>query len=98
MSYFVYVIKIKGIVRYIGMTNDLVMREKQHNYLFSKGKKKILYDKIRVLNKDIKNIKIEMVKAFDKKEDAKRWECYLILADYFNKKQLWQRVPRISDV
>jgi len=90
-------IKVNGVVRYIGRTNDLERREKQHNYLcFKKQTKKQLYQEIR--NYPITDIKLQRVKSFQSKVDAKRWECYLILNDYFGKKLLWQRVPRISDV
>ena len=94
----VYMIKVNGIVRYIGRTNDLVRREAQHNYLcFKKLTKKQLYKEIRKYE-TLTTIKLQKVKSFQSKVDAKRWECYLILNDYFGKKQLWQTVPRISDI
>jgi len=65
--------------------------------LFSKKKKKILYDKVRLLHPDIKELKLEVIKEFSKRIEAKRYECYLILKDYFKSGQLWQKIPNISD-
>jgi len=36
---------------------------------------------------------LEIVKEFDLLIDAKRWECFLILKDWFSKRQLWQSQP-----
>lgn len=95
--FWVYQIEIGGVIRYIGYTNDLIKREKQHNYLcFKTNKKKLLYNSVRKLG--IKEIKLKPLKPFKDKVDAKRWECYLILNDWFNGRLLWQRVPKISDV
>lgn len=95
--YWVYRIEVEGVTRYIGMTGDVYGREKQHNYLcFKKGKKKRLYDGIR-RGKE-KEIKLIPIKTFGTKIEAKRWECFLILNDYFGKKQLWQLVPKITDM
>lgn len=96
--HWVYRIEIEGITRYIGYSEDLTKREKQHNYLcFKKMKKKILYDNIRKQT-GIKSIELRGLKSFKTRIEAKRFECFLILNDYFNKKEYWQRVPRISDI
>jgi len=95
--FWVYGIKISGTWRYIGMTGNIEKRQKEHNYYcFKKLGKKQLYNEVR--NTDIKNLKLIKIKNFGRKVDAKRYECYLILKDYFTMGNLWQRVPRISDI
>ena len=97
--YYVYKIKIDNKTRYIGFTQDITTREKQHNYLcFNQKKKKELYNNVRVFHPSVKRFELCMVKTFRTKIEAKRFECFLILHDYFTKKELWQRIPRITDV
>lgn len=97
--YWVYRIEISDKTRYIGYTANIETREKQHNYLcFKKGKKKVLYDNIRKERPRLNEIKLRAIKSFRTKVEAKRFECFLILNDYFNKKELWQKVPRITDM
>lgn len=100
-GYIVYKIVINDIVRYIGHTNNIPRREKEHNYSFKKGFKKDLYNFIRaestITNFDGYIITLIPIKEFKKKVDAKRYEMYLILDDYFNQKILKQKVPNISD-
>lgn len=98
MIYWVYEIKIKGIRRYVGITNDIVKRQKQHNYLMKKMTKKMLYNMIKKTSGDDYYISLEKLKPFKTKVDARRFECLIILNDYFGQKALWQRVPRISDI
>jgi predicted GIY-YIG superfamily endonuclease len=96
--FWIYRIDIDKKTRYIGYTEDIDRREKQHNYLcFSAGKNKELYNNIKKLSKT-KTITLTPIKTFRTKVEAKRYECFLILNDYFTKKELWQRVPRITDV
>ena len=98
--YWVYRVEVLGTTRYIGYTDNLIRREKQHNYLcFKACKNKKLYDGIKKI-KEIKNKKIELtpIKTFRTKVEAKRYEAFLILNDYFNKKELWQHIPRRSDM
>lgn len=95
--YYVYQIKIKNAVRYIGMTNDLHRRELEHNnHCFKKDVEKVLYNKIRDTT-NLTEIKLEVIKTFKTRTEAKRWECLLILIDHFKSKKLWQKVPSISD-
>lgn len=95
--YFVYQIKVLDKIRYIGYTENLIKREKQHNYLcFKRDKKKELYDNIKKTNQV--KINLEVIKSFNNKVEAKRYECLLILEDYFTNKELWQQVPKISDM
>lgn len=97
--YYVYKILIDNQIRYIGYTKDMAIREKQHNYLcFTARKNKILYNNIRKDFPNIKQIKLKLVKRLPDKLTAKRYECLLILTDYFSQRKLWQRVPRITDV
>lgn len=95
MKYFIYQIIINNKIRYIGRTNNLKTREYQHNYLLKKGKDKLLYNNIRLEN--IKTINLQSILEFKNITEAKRYECYLILKDYFTNKELWQKVPNISD-
>lgn len=97
--YYVYRIEIDKRTRYVGFTQDINLRQKQHNYLcFKQGKRKELYNKVRRLYPNEKSFELNIVKTFMTKTEAKRFECFLILHDYFGKKELWQRIPRISDV
>lgn len=97
--YYVYRIEINKRTRYIGFTQDIITREKQHNYLcFKQEKKKELYNRVRNLHPSLKKFELNIVKTFGTKIEAKRFECFLILHDYFGKKELWQRIPRITDV
>lgn len=96
MKWFVYKIEFGGIVRYIGKTGDMVVREKNHNYLcFKKLQNKILYNEIR--SGGLGEIKLIKLKEFNSELDARRWECMLILKDYFGERNLWQMVPNIND-
>lgn len=95
--YLVYQIKIDGVVRYVGYTNNLKRRQTQHNYLLKIGKKKALYDNIR-MNKENFSIKCEAIRQFNNKVEAKRFECLMILMDHFNNKNYYQKVPNISDL
>lgn len=95
--YWVYRIEVDSITRYVGFTEDIGRRQKQHNYLcFKVLKKKKLYDSIRKTK--MTEIKLMAVKTFATKVEAKRYEAFLILNHYFNKKELWQHIPRISDM
>jgi len=97
MKYDVYKITIDGTTRYVGYTGDLKQRQNQHNRLYKIGKKKILYNNLRRRNYE-GELNLEVIKTFTTKVRAKRYECYLILKDYFTKNELWQRVPRITDI
>jgi len=99
LKYIVYKILIDKKTRYIGHTNDLLRREKQHNYLcFRTKNKKILYNKIKTLYPEYGDLSLIEIKGFNTKIEAKRYECFLILTDYFGDKELWQQIPKISDM
>lgn len=89
--YYVYQIKINDVVRYIGYSNNPHKRFLQHKRLLNKGDKKYLYKKIRELTEP--NLEIETIAEFNNMGDAKRWEAFLILDDYFSHKNLWQSFP-----
>jgi predicted GIY-YIG superfamily endonuclease len=91
--YFVYYILNEGIVRYVGITNDIKKREYQHNYeCFVKQKDKTLYNLLRKQPKQ--SINLNLYKRFNKKSDAELYEAYIILKDYFGAKELWQAPPK----
>ncbi len=94
--YTVYEIRYEGERIYIGYTGrTLDKREYEHNYQLRKGNKRTVYHFLR--SKDCDTVKLTKLKTFKKKIEAKRYECYLILRDYFNKCQLLNKVPNISD-
>lgn len=92
---YLYQIIINGVIRYYGRTNNLKTREYQHNYHYKKGKDKELYNNLRLENANY--IYLECISEFKNITESKRYECYLILKDYFTNKELWQKVPNISD-
>ena len=96
-KYFVvYTVVYNLIPIYIGYTGVLKARQYQHNRLFKKGYKKELYTFLRSVGFE-GEIELIPIKAFKTKIEAKRWECYMILQDYFGNLTLKQKVPNISD-
>lgn len=96
MPFVVYKIDIENTTRYIGHTNDLERRSAEHNRgCFKRPQKKIFYEKVRWT--ECEYLELQVVRIFRTKTEAKRYEALLILQDYFGKKQLWQKVPNISD-
>lgn len=89
--YYVYCIKIDGVIRYIGFTDNLKRRFTQHKLGFKRADKKLIYKRVSEMVEP--TIEFEMIREFENKGDAKRWEAYLILKDYFKNKQLWQSFP-----
>ncbi len=92
MTYFVYEIEIDGVVRYVGMTNNIHRRELEHHRAYKKGDGKYFYKQIR-LSAPEAIITLTSIKEFTNKGDCKRYEAYLILEDYFTNKNLWQSFP-----
>ena len=90
-NFFVYEVVVNGMRRYVGYTNNIKRRKKQHYKGINSGQKKVLYNSIR----EVKNAQIEInvIGVFDKSLEAKRWEAYLVLGDYFGDKNLWQSIP-----
>jgi predicted GIY-YIG superfamily endonuclease len=97
MTYTVYSITYNNQDIYIGYTSSISKRQKQHNYLFKKKKEKELYTYLHT-QKHTLPIVLNPIKVFQKKADAKRYEMYLILIDYFSGNPLLkQHIPNISD-
>lgn len=96
--WFVYEIVICDIRRYVGITSDLVKRQTNHNWACFKGDiEKELYLKIKTHHPLLEKIELKELMRFNKEVDARRWECLLILSDYFNEGNLWQKIPIIMD-
>jgi hypothetical protein len=100
-KYVVYSINIEGINRYIGHTNNKDRRLKEHMSLCYKIDKpfyKFIKDNYE-MDEGIRLIKngFTVLYSYGKRVDAKRREMFLILDDYFNKKELYNKVPNISD-
>jgi len=101
----VYKIEVNNVIKYIGYTNNLKRREKEHiraiynikniayNKEFYKYYREVYNDKESGCNV----LKLGIIKEFKSKIDAKRYEAFLILNDYFSNKVLIQKVPNISD-
>ena len=88
---FVYEIIVDGVRRYVGITNNIKRRQSQH-IRDAKTKDKFLYRMIRE-NSPETTISLNIIAEFDNKGEAARWECKLILDDYFSDKNLWQSFP-----
>jgi predicted GIY-YIG superfamily endonuclease len=88
----VYRIQIDGVTRYIGITNNLKRREKEHNKLFRNDLKKFFYKKVREYHNEIE-MTLEPICEFNNKLEASRMEAKLILDDYFRDRELWQAPP-----
>lgn len=95
-TFIVYSIVVNGITMYIGHTNNLHRREIQHNSRYKTGEIKELYNKLREMNYTDR-IELNLIKTFDTKVDAKRWEMLEILKNYFSKFTLYQNIPIIMD-
>lgn len=91
-TYSVYKIKVNGITRYIGYTDNLIRRQKEHTREYKKGGTKYLYRMTREVAPET-IWELILIKDFTNKGDAKRYEAFLILIDWFGKRQLWQAPP-----
>jgi hypothetical protein len=90
---FVYKIVIDGFIRYIGVTNNIKRRQKEHIRAFNKGDMKYLYKMMRESLLDEKYIVLETISDELSIIDARRLEAKIILDDYFTNKNLWQSAP-----
>lgn len=93
--YIVYSIEFKGQVIYIGRTNNLKRRQQEHNRAIKNGKGKEVH--IYCIDNGLESIILIPLKEFKSKVDAKRYEMFLILTDYFGGRCLKQKVPQIKD-
>jgi len=106
MIYNVYTIKVFNVIRYVGYTSDLDNRTKQHQRdCFNPGSpnyNKELYKFIRETT-SFKSSDINLVSVYTTKNkaDAKRYEMYLILQDYFRFDgrviELKESIPKLTD-
>lgn len=92
--YIVYKIIHNKKVIYIGRTNNLIRREKEHNKAIKINKRK-LYQYHR--DNGLEEIKLIPIKEFNNKVESKRYEMLLILMDLFSLKLLQQNIPQIKD-
>jgi len=101
MIYSVYTIQHNNKIIYIGRTNNLKRREKEHiralNNPKHKQHNKELYKWLREQKTDV--IQLLTYKEFKSKVESKRLELFLILQYHFsaNPKQLRQTIPAIKD-
>lgn len=91
-KYSIYKIKVGGITRYIGYTDNLIRRQKEHIRDYKAGKDKYLY---RMTRESLPETTYELllIKEFSNKGDAKKYEALLILLNYFGERTLWQSPP-----
>lgn len=91
----------KNDIIYIGYTNNLSRRNLEHTYncysIKSKTYDKKFYQKWRSIYPDKTEIVLTLVKSFKSRVDAKRYEMFLILLAYFRGRNLFQKIPNISD-
>ena len=91
--YYVYRIKVDGVTRYIGITNNPGRRQKEHRRDYEKGDAKYFYRMTREVSPETR-YELEIVKEFDLLSEAQKYEAMLILRFYFSDKdELWQSCP-----
>jgi hypothetical protein len=90
---FVYKIVIDGVVRYIGVSNNVIRRQKEHVRAFKKSNDKYLYRMMRESSLDESYLVLETISDELSIIDARRLEAKIILDDYFSDKNLWQSAP-----
>lgn len=95
-KFIVYKIDINGKTRYIGRTSNLKRRQSEHGRLLKRGNEKQLYVQMRKCGAT--EIQLDEIATFKSRVEAKRFECLHILLDHFDKKELWQKPPNISDM
>jgi len=95
-TFYVYSILYRNKMIYVGHTNDIVIRQKQHNYLYKKGNNKPLYNYLRQVVGFDQKIELIVIGVYESRVEAKRREMFIILTDYFDKKKLKQKVPSIG--
>lgn len=92
--YSVYQIKIDNVVRYIGITNNIKIRQAQHRRGVKSNLKKLLYQNINQYHPG-EEVSLEVIKTYKLKGEAMRYEALLILTEYFStNNELWQSPPR----
>lgn len=89
----VYEIKVNGVRRYIGITNNFIRRQKEHIRDIKKGKSKYLYQKINETPPELLKLEFRQLSEELPVLEIKRLEAHYILQDYFTNKELWQWAP-----
>lgn len=93
----VYVIKYKEDPIYVGMTNNISRRTKEHNKGI-KGDTKKTKDLYKFLSSEgVTEVELIPIRQFSTRKEAKYYEAFLILKSYFGRKTLKQKVPMITD-
>ena len=82
-----------GLSVYIGHTNNIERRIKEHQMNIKNGKSTLFYDSILIDG----TFTYEILSTFKTKVEAKRYEMYLILQRYYSGEKLYQKIPNISD-
>ena len=102
----VYMIKVKGVTRYYGITNNIDRRWKQHLASIRATQKDLTKYKqtfhfrcvMDSFDLDIEeDIEFFILDVFKSRVDARRFEALNILSDYFGDNECWQKIPNISD-
>lgn len=89
----VYEIKVNGVRRYVGVTNNFVRRQKEHLRAIKNGQSKYLYQKINETPPELTKISFSQISDELTILEARRFEGFLILSDWFNRRELWQSAP-----
>jgi len=95
LMFTVYRINHKKKAIYIGYTNNIDRRCKEHNYHLKKGTMKEMYDYLR--KKKVSKIVLEPLRTFKSKTEAKRFEMLMILMYHFGTYRTLNKIPNISD-
>lgn len=91
----VYHIYCNNTPVYVGITNNIEERQRQHNRSLKDNRNKFkIYEYLRFNN--ISSIELIPIIEFDTLTEAKRYEAYLILEDHFTKRNLKNGIPCIS--
>tara|TARA_R110002050_G_scaffold74369_3_gene159590 strand:- start:3333 stop:3668 length:336 start_codon:yes stop_codon:yes gene_type:complete len=96
----VYLLSYNNIELYIGMSKDPLKRLKQHQYSLNKGDLKPLYNHLRESGITILDLDLSILKTFKTRVQAKRYECYILLKQYFEndfEMITFNKIPNISD-
>ena len=88
----VYEIKVDGVRRYIGVSNNINRRFKEHLRDFNK-KDKYLYRMCRESGLNESHLVLNEITEDLPVLDARRYEAFLILQDYFSERLLYQSPP-----
>lgn len=91
-QFYVYRLTSSSGALYIGRTNNIERRIKEHQMNIKNGKSTLFYDSLVD-----GTFTYEILSTFKTKVEAKRYEMYLILQRYYSGEKLYQKIPNISD-